>query len=181
MLENNHETDRRSVSATAVAAMEELRGGVYVTDSREELAARLAFSFEEAASENAEFLPGGERFSDAYDRIVAGFRSLVLEESWRTGLLVAHEGVNRLLLAHLCHAGLAGVAAFEQDLACINVLDIDVVATGQDLKIQRALIRAMNVTAYDYVKAGLPKSSLEHLFDIDFNGQRPHAREIPRS
>ncbi len=153
--------------------MEELRGGVYVTDSREELAARLAFSFEMASEEGAEFLPGGEKFSEAYQRITAAFEDMILSQEWRTALLVAHEGVNRLLLSYISKAGLGGIAAFEQDLACINVLDADIVPDENDTpRIQRIILKAINVTPYDDVKQALYKTSLEHLFDIDFKGRR---------
>lgn len=165
------------VAPAGLAAFKELRGGVYRTDSREELAARLAFSFDEATEPEAEFLPGGERFADAYDRVVAGFKDLVLEQDWKTALLVAHEGVNRLLLGHASGAGLAGIAHFEQDLACINVLDIDVIPEAEGRTIRRILIKAVNITPYDYVKSGLPRTSLEHLFDIDFGGSRPWATD----
>jgi len=164
---------RASLEPVEAPSFKELRGGVYRTDSREELAARLAFSFDEATQPEAEFLPGGERFADAYERIVAGFESLVLEQDWKTALLVAHEGVNRLLLGYASGGGLAGIAHFEQDLACINVLDIDVIPEGESRKIRRILIKALNITPYDYVKSGLPRTSLEHLFDIDFGGSRP--------
>ncbi|MCI5043812.1 MAG: histidine phosphatase family protein [Aquisalinus sp.] len=156
-----------------VTGMEELRGGVYVTDSREELAARLAFSFEAAHETDAEFLPGGERFSEAYQRITTSFEDLVLNASWRTALLVAHEGVNRILLSYVSKAGLKGLGTFEQDLACINILDVDVVPDENDNpRIQRIILKAINVTTYDHVKQDLPKTSLEHLFDIDFQGLR---------
>ncbi|NHK27636.1 histidine phosphatase family protein [Parvularcula flava] len=168
---------RAGIQPVEATGFKELRGGVYRTDSREELAARLAFSFDEATEPEAEFLPGGERFADAYERIVAGFESLVLEQDWKTALLVAHEGVNRLLLGYASGAGLAGIAHFEQDLACINVLDIDVIPEGEGRVIRRILIKALNITPYDYVKSGLPRTSLEHLFDIDFGGSRPWASE----
>ncbi len=153
--------------------MEELRGGVYVTESRTELAARLAFSFEQATEPGAAFLPGGEEFASAYARIVKGFETLILQKSWKTALLVAHEGVNRLLLGYASNAGLAGIGTFEQDLGCINVLDIDVVPKDGAAKIQRIIIKAVNLTPYDDVKAGLPKTSLEHMFNVDFDGARP--------
>ena len=154
-------------------AFEELRGGRVVVATREELAARLAFSFDAAHEEGATFLPGGEAFADAYARVVDGLGALVAETGWSQALLVAHDGVNRLLLGHACGAGLGGCAHFEQDLACINVLDLDVVETDGGLTFERVVIKSVNLTAYDPIKAGLARTSLEHLFDIDFGGARP--------
>ncbi|MEM9234434.1 MAG: histidine phosphatase family protein, partial [Pseudomonadota bacterium] len=118
--------------------------------------------------------PGGELFTDAYDRIKRGLEVLISQHDWRSALLVAHDGTNRILLGHACGAGLSGIAHFEQDLACVNVLDFDVVLDENDLpKVIRTIIKAVNLTAYDMVKEGLPRTSLEHLFDIDFGGARP--------
>ena len=153
--------------------MAELKGGVYVTEIREELAARLAYSFDVADQPDAAFLPGGEKFSDAYQRITQSFEDFVLGQPWRTALQVAHEGVNRILLSYFAGAGLSGVKAFEQDLGGINVIDIDVVPCEKvGMKIERFCLKSVNVTPYDMVKHGLPRSSLEHMFDIDFDGQR---------
>ena len=173
VLAENHAASRTPVPVEKAGTLEELRGGVYVTSSRVELAARLAFSFDEAPEDGAAFLPGGELFSEAYERIVTGFEELVLATDWKTALLVAHEGVNRLLLGYASKGGLSAVGAFEQDLGCINVLDIDVVPEQGGPKIERVIIKALNITPYDYVKAGLPRTSLEHLFGVDFGGARP--------
>lgn len=155
--------------------LEELKSGWIKAASREELAARLAYAFDDAASEGARFMPDGETFAGAQARIVTAFNRLLLERRWRTALVVAHEGVNRILLSWVCGAGLAAVTAFEQDLCCINILDVDVTpaATGDGLQIERAILKAVNLTPYDYLKAGLPRTSLEHLFDVDFGGARP--------
>lgn len=157
----------------AVPAFEELHGGRVVLPTREALAARIAYSFDAAREPGATFLPGGEVFADAYERVVAGLADLAYGHDWRTAILVAHEGVNRLLLGHLCGAGLAGCAHFEQDLACINVLDLDVVEQDGALTLARVILKAVNLTAYDHAKSGLPRTALEHLFDVDFGGARP--------
>lgn len=143
--------------------------------SREELAARLAYSFEAAHLPGAVFLPEGEAFADAETRIVAGLSDFVTKGAWRNALVVAHEGVNRIAIGWACGGGLRTISAFEQDLACINVIDIDVTpaASGEGLTIERVLIKAINVTPYDFVKHGLSRTSLEHLFDIDFGGAPP--------
>ncbi|MEM9840500.1 MAG: histidine phosphatase family protein, partial [Pseudomonadota bacterium] len=102
-------------SIHGVPLMEELRGGRVEAKTPEELAAWLAFSFDDASEEGASFLPGGELFSDAEARIVDGLETIVHGEAWRTAILVAHEGVNRILLAHLTGGGLGALSHFEQD------------------------------------------------------------------
>ena len=159
----------------AEPGLEELQSGWLVADSREELAARLAFAFDGAAAPGARFLPDGETFSDAERRVVEAVARLITSQPWKTGLIVAHEGVNRLILGWACGGGLATVGAFEQDLGCVNVIDVDVTPaeTGPGLKVERTILKAVNVTPYDFLKAGLPRTSLEHLFDVDFGATRP--------
>lgn len=166
---------RAGPTAAAEPGLEELKSGWLLADSREELAARLAFCFDAAGNPGARFLPDGEGFADAEARITGAMEHLITRALWKTALIVAHEGVNRILLGWATGGGLATIGAFEQDLACINVIDLDVTAREltPGLKIERAILKSVNVTPYDYVKAGLPKTSLEHLFDVDFGRGRP--------
>ncbi len=74
---------------------------------------------------------GGEVYADAQDaRGARDPRLLAGEPDWHTALVVAHEGINRLLLSWACGAGLMAMGAFEQDTGCINVLDFDLGGTG---------------------------------------------------
>ncbi|MNE60427.1 hypothetical protein D3C80_1555700 [compost metagenome] len=57
-------------------------------------------------------------------------------------------------------AGLAGIAAFEQDTACLNVVDIDMCGSH----VVGALIRTLNYTPYNPHKAGIHHTVLENLF-----------------
>lgn len=164
----------RGIAPLSEPGLEELKSGSVVARSREELAAMLAFSFDDAHLPGASFLPEGETFKEAEGRIVAAMERLIARP-WRTALVVAHEGVNRILLGWACGGGLKTIGAFEQDLACVNVIDLDITRNerGTGLGIERAILKAVNVTPYDYVKAGLPRTSIEHLFDIDFGRGRP--------
>ncbi|MEM9169491.1 MAG: histidine phosphatase family protein [Pseudomonadota bacterium] len=161
------------------AGLEELKSGWIQATSREELGARLAFCFDDADAPGARFLPDGELFVDAQARVTQAIGDIVMGHAWKNALVVAHEGVNRLLLAWACGGGLATVRAFEQDLCCVNVIDIDVTPApgGAGRVIERSILKAVNLTPYDYVKGGLPRTSLEHLFGIDFGGLRP-ARDV---
>ncbi len=164
---------------TAVEALEELKSGWIKAKTREELAARLAYALDGAAEQGAAFLEDGETFAVAEKRIVGALEALITEQSWKTALIVAHEGVNRIALGWACGGGLRSIAAFEQDLGCINLIDVDVTPApeGQRLQVERTIIKALNVTPYDYVKQGLARTSLEHLFDVDFGGARPRPPE----
>ena len=147
----------------------EVHGGtVGEIRSRADIAAKMAFHFDAAGEPDASLLPGGELFSDAMERSVAAVTRFLAEPDWHTMLIAAHEGINRLILGWASGGGLHAVRAFEQDTACINVLDFDrVPAAGDGVQIERAMIKAVNLTPYNYVKHGMNMTSLEAIFTSD--------------
>jgi probable phosphoglycerate mutase len=121
---------------------------------RAEIIATMTFHFARAADEGATMLDGGEAFAGAQDRAVAVIKRLLGEPDWTQILVVAHEG-----------AGLRSTHAFEQDTGCINVVDFDIVPSeGGGTEIARALIKAVNLTPYNYLKHGMNLTSLEAIF-----------------
>jgi probable phosphoglycerate mutase len=148
------------------ADLVEIKGGHIRAKSREELAARMAFEFDQAAAPGARMM-GGDVFAEVQARYVAALERLLAQPGWHTALVVAHEGVNRLLLSWMTGNGLSGVQAFEQDLACINLLDFDMVPREDGTpgtEIARKLIKAVNLTPYNYVKHGMNLTALETIF-----------------
>lgn len=112
-------------------------------------------------------MEGGEIFTDALARAERTFLRLLVRPDWHTALVVAHEGINRVVLSWMAGAGLNAVQAFDQDLACVNVLDFDLVPaeSGQGTEIARRIIRAVNMTPYNYIKHGMNLTSLEFIFE----------------
>lgn len=149
----------------------EVHGGDFGSvRSRAEMAAKMAFHFEGAGEPGATLLPGGENFEDAMARCTASVERMLHEPGWHTMLIAAHEGINRLILGWVSGGGLNAVKAFEQDTACINVLDFDLVpldGEAEGTKIERAMIKAVNLTPYNYVKHGMNLNSLESIFAVD--------------
>ena len=146
---------------------EELRSGQYIDfKSAEHLAATMTFIFEQAGEPDAEFLPGGEKFSDAMVRIMDGMTDLLMRPGWATALVVAHEVVNRMVLASVIGAPLGASAGFEQDTGCINIIDFDLVPdeSGSRTKIERGMIKAVNLTPANYLKNGMNLRSVEAIF-----------------
>ena len=146
---------------------QELRSGQYINfNSAEHLAATMTFLFEQAGEPDAEFLPGGEKFSDAMVRIMDGLTDLLMKPGWATALVVAHEVVNRMVLASVIGAPLGASAGFEQDTGCVNIIDFDLVPdeSGNRTKIERAMIKAVNLTPANYLKNGMNLRSVEAIF-----------------
>jgi broad specificity phosphatase PhoE len=98
---------------------------------------------------------GGEAWGAFQDRVLPCFQALLADPSWRHLLVVAHGGVNRVILLDALGAGLAGLGRIEQDPAGLNVLDVD-----ED---GHVLVRLLNHTAYDPAKASLVLTTMEKL------------------
>ena len=145
---------------------QELKSGQYIDfKSAEHLAATMTFQFEQAGEPGATFLEGGEAFSDAMVRIEDGMRSLLARPGWASALVVAHEVVNRMVLSWAIGAPLGASAGFEQDTGCINILDFDLVPDDEGIPcIERAMIKAVNLTPANYLKNGMNLRSLEAIF-----------------
>lgn len=135
--------------------------------SRREMAHAMTFQYDAAAAPGARLFDGGEIFAEAMARGSEALLRLLARPGWHTALVVAHEGINRLMLGWMTGNGLSAVQTFEQDLACINVLDFDLVPaeSGQGVEIARRIIKAVNLTPYNYVKHGMNLTSLEFIFE----------------
>jgi probable phosphoglycerate mutase len=120
-------------------------------------------AFTSGVEREARFL-AGETYGALADRVLACFQTLLAEPHWRHLLLVAHGGVNRVLLSEAMGAGLRGFAAVEQDPGCINILDVD--PHG------RCLVRLVNYTPYNSLKAGMDLTTMERLYQEYKSGQK---------
>lgn len=112
-------------------------------------------AFTEGISLDTPFL-AGETFGALMDRVLPCLLRLLADPSWKHLLMVAHGGVNRVILTHALGIGLSGFALFEQDPACINILDA---ATDG-----RWLVRLINHTPYNGAKRGLELTTMERLY-----------------
>ena len=118
----------------------------------------MAQAYQLADHPDAAFLRG-EPWAAFQQRVLGSFQQLLEAPDWNALLLVSHDAVNRILLAWACGAGLGALAAFEQDPACLNIVDIDM-AGPQAL---RAYIRTLNYSAYDPAKATIDQTVMEHV------------------
>ncbi|MBI1330985.1 MAG: histidine phosphatase family protein [Alphaproteobacteria bacterium] len=141
-------------------------GGFPKVNSREELIEIMRGKFTEAGVTEHSERDGGELATVAQDRAVASIRRLLGEPGWHTALVVAHEGINRLLLSWACGAGVNATGAFEQDTGCINIIDFDLRGDGA---VERTMIKAINLTPYNWLKHGMNLTSLEALFERGAN------------
>jgi len=145
--------------------LKEIGGGKPLRlDSRTRMAAAIAQAFDQAGEPGATIGVEGERFEEALARSSAALNDLLAAPDWVRMLIVAHEGINRILLSWACGAGLNAAGAFEQDTGCINVLDLDMTDDG---RAERILIKSVNLTPWDYTKHGMNRTSLEAIFAVE--------------
>ncbi|MFJ3485932.1 histidine phosphatase family protein [Pseudomonas sp. NPDC090202] len=158
----------RGISAEPNAALREIRAGRLREIPAEAMHGQVVDAYRNAGREGAQFL-GGERWDDFRQRVLGAFFELVADPCWDSALIVSHDAVNRILLSWATGAGLAGIAAFEQDTACLNILDID--TCGQ--QVQGAILRTVNFTPYNPQKTGIHDTVMENLYrDIQPAGPR---------
>ena len=98
----------------------------------------------------------GETFASLGDRVLLCYQELVADPKWVQMLIVAHGVVNRMLLAHVLGLPYSGLGILEQDAGCINLIDVDDAGHG--------LIRLLNYTPANPVKAGMELTTLERLY-----------------
>lgn len=97
---------------------------------------------------------GGETYRGLRERVWPFFADLVARTDWRRVLIVAHGGVNNALLGQILGTGEPGLANLEQDFGGLNIIDV---VEG------RPVVRLLNFTAYDPLKADLEASSMDVL------------------
>jgi len=150
--------DGRGLVIEDVPDLSEIRGGRFTDIPRERIEAEIVYGFEAAAQPGARFA-GGELIVDFERRVTNAFCGLLDTPGWTNMLVAAHDAVNRVLLGWTCGAGLAAVGSFEQDMGCLNIIDVDLV----DGTIVRKLIKAVNLTPYNLAKLGLNRTSMEQV------------------
>lgn len=84
-------------------------------------------------------VPGGESLQDAADRVRPAIRSILAKHPGGAVALVAHGGVNRIVLLDAIGAALEQAFAIEQDYGCLNIIDY---------RDGHAVVRLMNGTAH---------------------------------
>lgn len=97
---------------------------------------------------------GGETYRGLRQRVWPFFADLLAREDWKRVLVVAHGGVNNAVLGRILGTAEPGLAKVEQDFGGLNIVDV---VAG------RPIVRLLNFTAYDPLKADLEASSMDVL------------------
>lgn len=138
----------RKLDVAIVPELEEIRGGDPIARAKLSPVDYAYAMFQ--ASEPGACYASGEPFQTFVDRVVPAFTAITNDPTWSTLLLVAHGGVNRAILTDITSATLAAFGAFEQDSACLNLIDVDTCLDSG--AVLRRVLRGVNITAEDPLK-----------------------------
>ncbi len=164
-LQRTRQTAELAIGSRAldIAVFEGLReaqtGTFEEVDSAEEMEAMFVGAFDNAEVSGANFLTG-ESYANLWARVAAAWQTLLARDDWSQALVAAHGVVNRTILAQALGAGPEIYRRLEQDMGCLNVLDID----GEGSAARVAYVRLVNFTPYNATKAGMHETTLEMLW-----------------
>ena len=130
----------------------------------------IAYSFRNAHVPGARY-NGGDSFEEVNERVINALEEVIADPDWDTLALVAHGGINRLVIGWALDTGLSTFSALDQNTCCVNVIDFD--EHPETREIVRKTLRAVNVTVYDVVKEG------NHLLSLEQIATRLRAKALP--
>lgn len=114
---------RQSGQIEVVAAFKEIHLGEWEGLSVAEIGQRFPGEYEQRGQALADFRPrGGESFTDLADRCWPAFLDLIRGQPRGPLLIVAHAGVNRVLLSRLLGRPLQQVLAIPQEHCGVNIM-----------------------------------------------------------
>ena len=146
-------------SIDTIEGFQEIRAGRLRELPEAEIERRIAYAFDDAGESDSLFI-NGERFFDFENRVFAAWHDVLTDHTWDQLLLVAHEGVNRAILAWAAGGGRESMMRFDQDAGCYNVIDIDT----HDGEVTRSFIKSHNVTPYNLAKENMHLSNMEQVY-----------------
>lgn len=116
--------EAHNLKSTSDPALRELHIGDWEGRTWEELCEAYPEDWKARLKDLVNFqVPGGESLQDAADRIRPSLEQIVDDNKGGNVALVAHGGVNRIILLDAIGAPLKQAFSIEQDFGCLNVID----------------------------------------------------------
>lgn len=105
-------------------AFREISLGIWEGMTRAQIIEKHADDFEQRGRDIVNFrVQGGESFADVRDRVMPRLRKVLDEHEGQNLLLVAHGGVNRVILSQALGLDLAMMPRIDQAYGCLNIID----------------------------------------------------------
>jgi probable phosphoglycerate mutase len=99
---------------------------------------------------------GGESFGAVRHRAREALDLILARDNWQSALVVAHEVMNRSILAEVLGADYHSYQRIEQDECCLNIIDID--------EYGECFIRLQNYMAYNPLSENHLSRSMERVY-----------------
>jgi alpha-ribazole phosphatase len=114
----------RKVAPQAIPEFREIHFGVWEGLSYTEIAARYPDDLQARFRDLNTFrIPGGESLTDVRDRALPRLSDLINQHAEQAFIIVAHAGVNRVILSEALGLPLAHLFRLDQNYGCLNIID----------------------------------------------------------
>ncbi len=113
-----------ALPSAALAALRELHIGAWEGMTWQELKSRYPQQWQARLDDVVHYrVPGGENLIDLAGRVLPAIREIVARHQGEEVVVVAHGGVNRVILLDAIGAPLESLFSIEQDYGCLNIID----------------------------------------------------------
>lgn len=114
----------RSLKPEAVPQFREIHFGIWEGLTFSEIAARYPQELQARLRDLAAYrIPGGESLLDVRQRVMPKLKEILARHEGQAVALVAHAGVNRVILAEALGLPLAHLFRLDQAYGCLNIID----------------------------------------------------------
>ena len=112
------------LDAVQIPELRERNFGYWEGMTFDEITATYSDTFQAWAKNPLRFSPtGGESTMEFKSRVFPAFEKIKNEHFGQTVAIVAHGGVNRLLICHALEISLENLFRIEQDFGCLNIIE----------------------------------------------------------
>jgi alpha-ribazole phosphatase len=112
------------IAPVACPEFREIHLGIWEGMTREEIMERYPEEYTARLQDLVHRrVEGGECFRDVHDRVMRKLSRILAERAGSTILLLAHGGVNRVILFDALKLDLANLTRLDQSYGCINIID----------------------------------------------------------
>ncbi|MCT8978528.1 alpha-ribazole phosphatase [Clostridium sp. CX1] len=118
-------SEGRNIEKVELKELREINMGKWENRTFEEIKNKYPKEFENRGKYIKDFTPdGGESFGVFKDRVLNIFKGIVLDTKEST-VIVAHAGVNRIILSDILGISLENIFKIKQDYGCINKIIVN--------------------------------------------------------